>query len=122
VAGEIGKISRYRQIGRPNFSDKSYNLDYSPSVLPHWFDLHALQLTVAGLAVLCGISAVLSLALGRMATLRFGLAILFVAGTVGLVAYSRGPLQRAESTCHYRFLKSELAIDGCAHAQTGSQP
>jgi hypothetical protein len=94
-------------------------LDYSESVLPHWFDLHALQLMVAGAVVLCGISAVLSLALGRGAVLRFGLAALFVAGAISLVAYSTGPLHRAQAACHYRFLQSDLVVSGCAHATTG---
>src|SRR5262249_54418939 len=116
------EIPRYRQIGRLNFSDKSYNLDYSTSVLPHWFDLHALQLTVAGLAVVCAISAVRSLALGPVAMLRFGLALVFAVGAIGLVAYSRGPLQRAETTCHYRFLRSNLVIDGCVHARSAAAP
>jgi hypothetical protein len=88
-------------------------------VLPHWFDLHALQLTVATAAVLCGISAVLSLALGRVAVVRFGLAAVFVAGAISLVAYSHGPLQRAETTCHYRFLQSNLVVSGCVHSANG---
>jgi hypothetical protein len=88
-------------------------------VLPHWFDLHALQMTVAGAAVLCGISAVLSLALSRSTVLRFGLAAMFLAGGISLVAYSHGPLQHAEATCHYRFLQSDLVVNGCVHATSG---
>jgi hypothetical protein len=88
-------------------------------VLPQWFDLHALQLTVAGAAVLCGISAVLSLALSRATVLRFGLAAVFLAGAISLVAYSTGPLHRAQTTCHYRFLQSDLVVNGCAHATSG---
>jgi hypothetical protein len=115
----VGEIARYRQIDRLNFSDKTHNLDYSASVLPHWFDFHTLQLTVAGAAVLCGICAVLSLALSRSTVLRFGLAAMFVAGAISLVAYSHGPLQDAEATCHYRFLQSDLVVTGCAHATSG---
>ena len=70
---------------------------------------------VAGAAVLCGVCVVLSLALGRSTVLRFSLAAIFLACAIGLVAYSHGPLQRAETTCHYRFLQSDLVVDGCAH-------
>src|SRR5215467_9457953 len=95
-----GEIARYRQIACLNFSDKTHKLDYSPSVLPHWFDFHTMQLVVAGAAVLCGICAILSLALSRSTVLRFSLAALFLAGAIGLVAYSHGPLQDAQAACH----------------------
>ncbi len=85
-------------------------------MLPHWFDFHALQVSVGVLAVVLGVSAVLILSLARPAVVRFGLALLCVAGVVGLVVYAQGPLHKAEQTCHYRFLKSDLRLDGCVHA------
>jgi len=87
---------------------------YVGGVLPDWFDLHALRLTVSVSAAVCVLLAVLAVARFRRPVWRAGFAVVLVAAASALVVYYQGPLQRADDTCSYRFMKSDLAIDGCA--------
>ncbi len=83
-------------------------------MLPDWFDLHALRLTVTTAAAVCALGAVLVVAFLRKPFARFGLAVVLLAATSCLVVYYQGPLARADDTCSFRFMKSDLAVDGCA--------
>jgi hypothetical protein len=83
-------------------------------VLPDWFDLQALRLTVTVTAAVCALLAVLAVARFRQPLLRAGVAVVLIGAASALVVYYQGPLQRAEDNCSYRFMKSDLAVDGCA--------
>jgi hypothetical protein len=83
-------------------------------VLPDWFDLHVLRLTVAAATVATGLGAVLWLALARQVALRAAGSLVLAAMTIALVFYAQGPLKDCEQTCDCRFLKSDIAVDGCA--------
>ena len=92
-------------------------------MLPDWFDLHVLRLAVAAATVATGLGAVLWIALARQAALRAVGSLALVAMTVALIFYAQGPLKDCEQTCDCRFLKSDIAVDGCAtvpmeHAST----
>jgi hypothetical protein len=89
-------------------------------VLPDWFDFHALQLSIAGAMLLTSLSAILAVALIRTFVLRAGLAVVMLGMTVALFAYYQGPVHRGEQQCSFRFLKSDLAIDGCANPSAGT--
>ena len=86
---------------------------YDGGVLPDWFDLHALRLTVSTAAIVCAFAAILAAACFRRTVVRAGLAVVLLAASSALVVYYQGPLQRADDTCSYRFMKSDLAVDGC---------
>jgi hypothetical protein len=88
-------------------------LVYGGGVLPDWFDLHALRLTVSIAAVVCALLAVLALARLRHPALRAGFAVVLLAATGALGVWYQGPLKHADETCSYRFMKSDLAVDGC---------
>jgi hypothetical protein len=90
-------------------------------VLPDWFDLTALRVVVSAAALVTAFSAILVLALTRRLVVRAGLAVVLVAASGALVLYHQGPLKDAERTCSYRFLKSDLAVDGCAVPGHGTQ-
>ena len=96
-------------------------MPYDGGVLPDWFDFHALQLTVTITAAVCALLAVLAVARFRQPLLRAGVALVLVAATSALVVYYQGPLQRAQDNCSYRFMKSDLAVDGCAVANNTAQ-
>jgi hypothetical protein len=83
-------------------------------MLPDWFDLHALRLTVAAGVVVLGVGAVLALAMARQWFVKIVLAVVLIAGAVALVAYDRGPLHRCtqQTTCH--FLNDDIAVNGAA--------
>jgi hypothetical protein len=89
-------------------------------VLPDWFDLHVLRLTVAAATVATGLGAVLWLALARQVALRAAGSLVLAAMTIALVFYAQGPLKDCEQTCDCRFLKSDIAVDGCATVTTQS--
>jgi hypothetical protein len=91
-------------------------------VLPDWFDLHALRLVVTYSAVACALGAVLMVALTRRLWLRAGLSVVLAAAAVALVVYHQGPLDHASDTCSYRFLKSDLAVDGCVPPNAAQHP
>jgi hypothetical protein len=82
-------------------------------VLPDWLDLEALRLIVAGATVLTALGAVLAVAFLRTVSMRAGLAVVLLGATAALLFYSQGPLKDCEETCECRFLKSEIAVDGC---------
>jgi hypothetical protein len=83
-------------------------------VLPDWFDLETLRATVAGATVVTALGALLALAFFRRIWLRAGVAVVLLGATAALLFYVQGPLQDCEDTCDCRFLKSDLAVDGCA--------
>jgi hypothetical protein len=62
---------------------------------------------------MCGFAAILAVAYFRRPAVRAGLAVVLLAATSFLVFYDAGPLQRADRNCSYRFMKSDLAVDGC---------
>jgi hypothetical protein len=90
-------------------------------VLPDWFDFHALQLTVTVTAAVCALLAVLAVARFRQPLLRAGVALVLLGASSALVVYYQDPLQRAEDHCSYRFMKSDLAVDGCVAPNNSAQ-
>ena len=83
-------------------------------MLPDWLDLEALRTIVAGATVATALGAVLAVAFFRKVSMRAGLAVVLLGATGALLFYAQGPLKDCEETCDCRFLKSEIAVDGCA--------
>jgi hypothetical protein len=83
-------------------------------VLPDWFDLDMLRAFVAGATVVTALGAIFAIAFFRTVSMRAGLAVVLLGITGALLVYAQGPLEDCEKTCDCRFLKSDLAVSGCA--------
>jgi hypothetical protein len=83
-------------------------------VLPDWFDFEALRTFVAVATVVAALGAILSVAFFRRTWLRAGFAVVLLGAAATLVFYFQGPLNDCKETCSCRFLKTDIAVDGCA--------
>ena len=92
---------------------------YYGDVLPDWFDFHALQLTISAAMGITALGAIIVAARVRHLAVRASLAVVLLAATGAMFAYYQGPMHRGEEQCAFRFLKSDLAIDGCLEGPSG---
>jgi hypothetical protein len=90
-------------------------------VLPDWFDLEALRMFLAVGIALSALAAIWAVVSYRTVMLRAGLAVVFLGLSATMLFYFQGPLKHCASTCDCRFLKTDIAVDGCA-TQSASAP
>jgi hypothetical protein len=91
-------------------------------VLPDWFDLATLR-TFLGVGIaLTALAAIFAVVYYRNVMLRAGLAVVFLGLSATMLFYFQGPLKDCASTCDCRFLKTDIAVEGCATTHNASAP
>jgi hypothetical protein len=89
-------------------------------VLPDWFDLETLRMFLGVGIALSALAAIWAVVYYRNVVLRAGLAVVFLGLSATMLFYFQGPLKHCASTCDCRFLKTDIAVDGCATTQSAS--
>ena len=89
-------------------------------MLPDWFDLTTLRAFVGVGIALTALAAIFAVVYYRNVVLRAGLAVVFLGLSATMLVYFQGPLKDCAKTCDCRFLKTDIAVDGCATTQSAS--
>lgn len=89
-------------------------------VLPDWFDLDALRLTIGTVVVLLVVGLIVALALIRSVAKKL-VAVVLIAGAAAGVLYYRSTLDECEETCSCEFVFDQIEIDGCLQTDAGDE-